>query len=433
MLRFLGRGFGLILLAIIVAAGYGFVSGDIIKWQPIAAGYVTQARAGIDDMRKPKPAEPVAEVKPPAITVFPAKKQEIVETVVVTGSLVAEEEVVVGVDLDGQKIIELNADQGDSVKQGQVLARLNRDSLDVQLAQSDAALAKSDVAIAQAETQVTQADLSLTDAQTTLDRTTPLQAKGYATTSLLDTQTIALRTAKSRLENAKAGLDFAKADRKTIEASRQDVALKITKTELKAPTDGLVLVRNGKLGQLAAGAGDPLFRMARDGKIELDAEVTESLLHQLEVGQKVAVTPAGFQTPVEGTVRLVTPQVDQTTRLGHVRVSLPRDAALHVGSFARGLVITARHDSVALPLTAIQVDVHATTAQVVKDGRIDTRTLVTGIRGNGLIEVISGIAAGESVVLKAGTFVRDGDQVTPVVANPAAADAGSANTKEIRS
>ena len=216
-LRFLGRGFGLILLAVILVAGYGFVSGDIIKWQPIATRYITEARTRIDELRKPKAPEAVAETKPPAITVMPAKVQEIVETVVVTGSLVAEEEVVVGVDLDGQKIIELDADQGDIVKQGQVLARLNRDSLDVQIAQSDAALAKSDVAIAQADTQVTQAELSLTDAQTTLNRTTPLQAKGYATTSQLDSETIALRTAKSKLENAKAGLDFAKADRKTIE------------------------------------------------------------------------------------------------------------------------------------------------------------------------------------------------------------------------
>jgi RND family efflux transporter MFP subunit len=431
-LRFLGRGFGLILLAVVGVAAYGFVSGDIVKWQPVVANYVSEAGAKIDAMRKPKPPAPVAEAKPPAITVIPAKAQEVVETVVVTGTLVAEEEVVISVDIDGQKIVELNADQGDTVKQGQVLARLNRDSLEVQLAESDAALAKSDVAIQQAETQVTQAELAQTDAQTTLDRTTPLQAKGYATTSQLDSQTIALRTAKSRLENAKAGLDFAKADRKSIEASRQDTVLKLSKTELKAPTDGLVLVRNGKLGQLASGAGDPLFRIARDGKIELDAEVTESLLHQLAVGQKVAVRPAGFTTPVEGVVRLVTPQVDQTTRLGHVRVSLPADAGLRVGSFARGEVVTARHTGVALPITAIQVDTHETTAQVVKDGRIDTRKLVTGIRGNGLIEIMSGIAAGESVVLKAGTFVRDGDQVTPIDASVDAA-AAATGAKEIRS
>ena len=260
-LRFLGRGFGLILLAIILVAGYGFVSGDIIKWQPIAARYVMEARAKIDEMRKPKPPEAVAEPKPPAITVLQAKAQEIVETVVVTGSLVAEEEVVIGVDLDGQKIIELKADQGDIVKQGQVLARLNRDSLDVQIAQSDAALAKSDVAIAQAQTQVTQAELSLTDAQTTLNRTTPLQAKGYATTSQLDSETIALRTAKSRLDNAKAGLDFAKADRKTIEASRQDVALKLTKTELKAPTDGLILFATASLASWRRAAAIRCFEL----------------------------------------------------------------------------------------------------------------------------------------------------------------------------
>ena len=96
------------------------------------------------------------------------------------------------------------------------------------------------------------------------------------------------------------------------------------------------------------------------------------MLHELDVGQKVAVVPSGFTKPVEGTVRLLTPQVDQTTRLGHVRVSLPTNAGLRVGSFARGEVVTARRDGVALPLTAIQVEPQATTAQVVKDGRIET-------------------------------------------------------------
>jgi len=171
--------------------------------------------------------------------------------------------------------------------------------------------------------------------------------------------------------------------------------------------------------------------MARDGKIELDAEVTESVLHRLQTGQKVAVVPAGFTQPVEGSVRLVTPQVDQTTRLGHVRVSLPVDAGLHAGAFARGQIVTARHQGVALPLTAIQVEPRAATAQVVKDGRIETRKLQTGIRGDGLIEVISGVAVGDSVVLKAGTFVRDGDMVTPIEANAAAA--AEAGAKEIRS
>ncbi len=428
--RFLGRGIGLVLLAVVVLAGYGFVSGDIIKWQPIAARYVTAASDRIAEMRKAHPTEAVPAAKPPAVTVIAARTQSVTQSVIITGTLVAEEEVVVGVDVEGQKIIELAADQGDRVKAGQVIARLDRASLEVQVAQNDAALAKSDVAIAQAETQVTQADLALTDAQTTLDRTTPLQAKGYATTSQLDSQTIAFRTAKSRLENARAGLDFARADRKTLEASRKDVMLKLTKTDLKAPTDGLILQRNGKLGQLAAGAGDPIFRIARDSRIELDAEVTETALHDLQIGQAVRVTPAGFTKAIEGHIRLVTPQIDQTTRLGHVRVSLPVDADLRVGSFARGRIVTARHDGVALPLTAIQVDQSGATAQVVRDGRIETRKLVTGIRGDGLIEVVSGVAAGENVVLTAGTFVRDGDQVTPIVAPAATAQAGQ---PEVRS
>jgi HlyD family secretion protein len=438
VLRFFGRVIGLVLLVGVLALGYGATSGEIFKWIPIAQAVWKDARVKLDatiaEMSKPKPEAVVqpAAALPPAITVIAAAKREVVETAVVTGSLVAEEEVVVGVDLDGQKIVELDADQGDMVKAGQVLARLNRESLDVQMAQNDAALAKADVAISQADTQVTQAELAVTDAQNQLDRTTALQAKGFAANSTLDTQTIAARTATSRLLNARAGFKWAQADRETLVAARKDIMLKLSKTELKAPTDGLVLVRNGKLGQLAAGAGDPIFRIARDGKVELDAEVSESVLHRLSVGQPVTVSPSGFNDNIAGTVRLVTPQVDQATRLGHVKVALPADVRLRVGAFARGEVVTARREVVALPLSAVQVDSAGVTAQVVDAGKVETRKIVTGIRGNGVVEVVSGVREGERVVLKAGTFVRDGDQVTPVEDKPAAT-AESATTGEIRS
>ena len=432
MMRLLGRLLGLVLLIGLGVAGYGLATGEIVRWRPLVEDKAVALKGAVSQMlARPAAAPvPVAEAKPPAITVLTASRREVVETVVVTGSLVAQEEVVVGVDLDGQKIVELHADQGDMVKEGDILARLNRESLDVALAQSDAALARSDVAIAQAQTQVTQAELALTDAETQLDRTTALQSKGYATNSLLDSQSIAARTAKSRLENARAGLDFARADRRTLEASRKDTVLKLSKTELKAPTSGLVLVRNGKLGQLAAGAGEPVFRIARDGKIELDAEVSESVLHRLTIGQKVVISPSGFDDNIVGSVRLITPQVDATTRLGHVRVALPADTRLRVGAFARGVVETARHEAVALPLSSIQVDAQGATAQVVQDGVIATRKITAGIRGGGMVEILSGIAAGDRVVLKAGTFVRDGDKVTPIEEPQAAA---ASQTGEMRS
>ncbi|MDR3375941.1 MAG: efflux RND transporter periplasmic adaptor subunit [Ancalomicrobiaceae bacterium] len=431
---------GLVLLVGVLAAGYGFASGDVVKWRAVVEPYAVAAIAKIEttvaEWQKPKPAErpiPVEAARPPAITVTKAARREITEMVVVTGSLVAEEEVVVGVDIDGQKIVELGADQGDRVSAGQILARLDRRSLDVQLAQNDAAIAKADVAIEQTVTQVAQAELAVTDAQNQLDRTTPLQAKGFATNASLDTQTIALRTTKSRLENAKAGLAFAKADRNTLTAARQDILLKLAKTDLKAPTDGIVLARTAQLGQFASGAGGTLFRIARDGKIELDAEVTEGVMHRMQIGQTVLVSPSGFDDRIEGTVRLITPQVDQATRLGHVRVALPSDQRLRVGAFARGEVITAHKEVVSLPLTAVQVDKDGATTQVVKDGRVSTRRIVTGIRNNGLVEVVSGVAEGETVVAKAGTFVREGDLVTPVTETPASAATDLTATGENRS
>ncbi|TPQ47958.1 efflux RND transporter periplasmic adaptor subunit, partial [Prosthecomicrobium hirschii] len=181
-------------------------------------------------------------------------------------------------------------------------------------------------------------------------------------------------------------------------------------------TAGIVLARSARIGAVAGGSGEPLFRIARDGKIELEADVPEGQISKLRLGQPVDVTPAGFNAPIRGEIRLLSPQIDTTTRLGRVRVALPADAAVRSGSFARGTIETARRSGVSVPRSAVMTERGHVTVQAVKDGRIETRKVEVGLSGDGRVLILSGIEAGEQVVVKAGTFVRHGDQVTPVVA-----------------
>ena len=363
---------------------------------------------------EPKPAAEAP--KPPAITVIPAARKEVVQTAIVIGSLVPREEVLVGVDLDGYRLTELSAEEGDHVKAGQVLARLSTDMLDVQLAQNASSLARNDAAIAQAKSQIAEATAVEAQANASFDRGQSLKTKGIVAQDALDLRESTAKTAAARRDAAAQGLALAEADKTLTEAQRRELELRVAKTEIKAPTDGLVLSRSARIGAIVSGGGEPLFRLAEDGAIELEAQVPEAELAQIAVGQPVLVTVQGVPEGIPGTVRLVAPRIDNASRLGRLRVALPAGVKVNAGAFARGTVELARHEGVTIPVSAVVTTAGEATAQVVVDGKIQTRPIKTGISGKGLVEVVEGISLGDAVVLRAGTFVRDGDAVTPVEA-----------------
>ncbi len=156
-----------------------------------------------------------------------------------------------------------------------------------------------------------------------------------------------------------------------------------------------------------------MFHIIARGEIELDAEVIETELARISVGQKAHVDAAGVGK-VWGTVRLVSPEVNEDTRLGRVRIFLGDDPKLRIGSFARGVIDTAQSRGLAVPAAAVVFDRGGAFVQVVPDGRVERRDIETGLVADGLVEVRKGLALGDVVVAKAGTFLRDGDAVRPV-------------------
>jgi len=151
-----------------------------------------------------------------AVGTVVATRAEIVDTVLVDGTLVAREEVLVGPQIDGLRIVEILADEGDTVAAGQVLARLDRSALDVQLAQNDAAIARADAAAAQARSQIAQADAANAEAMSGLERSQALARTGIASRETLDQRIAAARGAAARLAAAQDGLAVAEADRRQV-------------------------------------------------------------------------------------------------------------------------------------------------------------------------------------------------------------------------
>lgn len=371
--------------------------------------------------------EATAEIPPPAVTVARVKTRTFVETVMVTGSLVARDEIVVAPEVEGLRTVELRFDEGDRVEAGDVLAVLENQSLKYQLDQREAALKRATAAIAQSEAQINEAKARLDEAEKSLERAKPLRRKKYIAESVIDQRRAAALSAKAQLASAEEGLRVAQANKSETEAQRRDLAWRVSRTEVKAPISGLISKRNARVGEIAIGAnafsGDaPMFRLIARGEVELDAEVPETEVAKVRSGQTASVDVAGVGT-VQGTVRLVSPEIDKTTRLGQVRIFLGDNPQLKLGSFGRGRIETRTSNGLAVPLSAVMYSNDGSSVLVVENGVARSRKVETGLTVDGFQEATAGLQAGDLVVAKSGTFLRDGDAVNPVLPEPQVSEA----------
>jgi HlyD family secretion protein len=360
-------------------------------------------------------------VEPPAVTVVPATEREFVDRLFVSGTLVAREEADVAARMDGLAIVEVDAEDGDRVKQGQVLARLDRTQLDALLAENDAATKRADAAIDQAQSMIAQSQAQLQFASDDYDRARKLGG-GVMSLSTIEQRETAMKTDQAQLEAARNALGLAEADRKSRDAERQELLVRIDRTEVKAPVAGIVSHRSAKVGADASSTGEPLFRIIEDGAIDLEADVPEQSLARLAVGMPAELKLPGVEGVVNGRVRLVDQEVDKASRTGKVRIALEDVSHAHIGAFASGQVELARRDGVGAPATAFEREGEKARLYVVSNGKVEERQVKPGIVDGDSVEIESGVAPGESVVARAAAFLRPGDRVRPVP--EAAASAG---------
>jgi RND family efflux transporter MFP subunit len=175
---------------------------------------------------------------------------------------------------------------------------------------------------------------------------------------------------------------------------------------LRAPAAGLVTQVRTAVEALASPQAGPMFRIAINNEIELDAEVPSIHVLKLNPGASARVSREDGPDLV-GRVRLVSPEIDRKTQMGHVRLSLSADPTLRIGMFARASIDARRSCGVAVPRSAID---HLT-VQVVNGNIVETRRVRAGLTSDTGIEILEGLKAGEIVVADAGTSLHDGDRV----------------------
>lgn len=321
-----------------------------------------------------------------AVTVTTVAARPITGSLSASGPLVPREAAAVTPEVTGYRVADVLVEAGAYVRRGQTLARLDGALLQAQIAQQEAAAAQADVQAEQAESQAARVE--------------GLMGQGVLSDEQIEQRQFQARAARAQARAQAAGL--------------QDLRTRQAKLAVTAPVSGLVLERNVRPGDQAAGGGSPWFLIARDGLIELQAQVSEAELARVRAGQPVQVDLQNGQT-VQGRVRLVSPQVDPQTQLGTVWIALPSQAGVRAGGFAKASFTAAGDNVLTVPETAVRYDADGASVMVVGDNNQVRRVRVrTGARGDGLVELVEGPQAGATVVANAGGFLLEGDYVRPV-------------------
>ncbi|MBC7280401.1 efflux RND transporter periplasmic adaptor subunit [Hoeflea sp.] len=357
---------------------------------------------------------PARGAQPPAIIAERATVADITDRVLTNGMIMAVEEVLVAPQVEGLAIESLEADIGDWVEAGAVLATLSDDQLILQRSQLDANRAKALAAIAQLGAQLAEVQSTTQETVKTAERARQLADQGTYSTVQAEQAEAQATAALARIRSVEESIKVAEADITLIDAQIEDVDLRLARTEVKAPVAGVITARGARVGAIAGAASGPLFTMIKDGQLEMRADIAEADMHRIAEGQTARIHLIGAPDAVEGTVRLIEPTLNTTTRLGLARIEIGDGATLRAGMFADAEIIVAERKAVTVPMTSVNMGREG--ADVLKiEGGIAKRTAVTtGIREGGKVEITEGLEPGDLIVAKAGAFVRDGDRISPV-------------------
>jgi HlyD family secretion protein len=375
--------------------------------------------AGVAFAQTAETPESTAAANAPTISVMVAEKKKIAEELVVTGSFAAGANVLVSSLVNGYAVVEILVEEGDTVKEGQILARLDSNDVEILLAQNAASLARNDAAILQAKNVIKQEKISKASAQSDLNRTKKLRSTGVSTVEQFDQRQAAYDLASAKYDAAELALVSAEADIQVTKAQRKEYELQKSRTEIKAPIDGYISSRLVQYGTISSSAGGAMFNLVAKGQVKLVAEIPESDLPKVQMGQKASIAVNGYDKALIGDVSLISPEVDQTTRMGKAHIKLAEGVRVPLGAFGRATIALAAGEGVALPLTAVTFGEDGPTVQIVKDGKVEVRKVITGLVSTTDIEITDGVAPGDTFVARAGSFVRQGDLVNAVVVTQA--------------
>ena len=304
---------------------------------------------------------------------------------------------------------QVSAQVGDRVRQGQALITLDARDLDVNLRRAEAGGAEVQSAIPELENATAAAKANLDLAQTTFDRMKELAGKKSISNQEMDEASARLKAAEANYEMMRSRRAQITSKAAVVEQEVRAAGIMRDYARLAAPFNGVVITRTVEPGNLAT-PGAPLLTIEQDGLYRLEASVDESKLASVRVGQAVeAVLEADRK--LNARVSEIVPSVDSASRTYIVKLDLPATPNLRTGMFGRAVFPLGMQKVVAVPLAALMERGQLQSVFVVEDGVAHTRLVTTGRHTKDGVEVLSGLNAGEKLVVPLPQGLQDGARV----------------------
>lgn len=332
-----------------------------------------------------------------AVSVINVQSSSFQPTVALNGEARPVRDIQVAAPASGVRILEILVDEGDTVREGQPMARL------------DANVATAQTRAAQA--QVANAEATAVRARGDYERAESIRDSGALSTEAIEARRAAAVAADAQLAAARANL--------------QEVNARLgSGGYVRAPAAGLVIDRTAEVGRDVQ--GQVLFRIAAGNQLEVDARVAEEDALKLQEGQAATFTLVDGST-VNATLRRLPASINSQTRTGEALFSLPMGTRVRAGMFLRGEARLAPRNVIAVPQTALLYDNGQGYVFVVdQQNRVHRRNVDAGARNGDLVEIRSGLELNQRIVASGAAFLQDGDPVQPLAAARQAAPAASA-------
>jgi RND family efflux transporter MFP subunit len=364
----------------------------------------------------PQRVTPEASLARP-VRVMPAAEDNAARSAGVTGTLAAEDQVVLSFKVPG-RLRDIAVDLGSRVRAGQIIAQLDPTDFRLRVRQAEAALqqARARLGLSPDGTDdrvdptstpsVRQAHALLEEARRGRDRMTRLWERQLIARAELDAATAALQVAEGRYEDA---IEEVRNRQAVLAERRSEVAIarqQLLDSELLAPLDGAVRQRHAAAGEYLA-AGAPIVTLVRMHPLRLRLAVPERVAAGVRVGQLVNVRVEGDTTVYRGQVARLSPAISEEDRTLLVEAEVPNEhGRLRPGAFAEAEIVTEEGArAVFVPASAIVTFAGIEKVLTVQDGQSVEKRVQTGRRIGDRVEIVEGLQAEELVVVEPGNLV----------------------------
>lgn len=371
--------------------------------------FLSRPPAKAPTVTQQSPQQPVM-----SVTVAPVQTTSVARTLNVTGTVAARDLIPVLPQTTGLQIKQILVQEGDVVKQGQVIAVLDNSVLQAQINEARADIESNQAVVGQRQAALAQARATLAEAQRNLQRYQELANAGAISRQELDTRATTAATATEGVRVAQANISSASADVRSSRASLAQLQTQLGQTLVRAPASGLIAEATAKVGDVANGT-QQLFSIIQNGALELQAQVPATQLPQVSINAPAVVTyDADPRVRLQGRVRDILPLVNPESRIATVRINLPPTSLLRSGMFARAAITTATMSGVTVPAKAVLPQPDGSAIVFVLSGAdiVKAQTVQTGgVPSGGRVEITSGLKPGDSVVVAGAGYLKDGDRV----------------------